>query len=461
MAIIHPFKGIFYNQKKIDIGKVTTPPYDVISEKEAKKLYRQSRYNIIRLIAGKIISLPEAQKDRYKQAKEIFHKWLEKGILLQVDKPAIYIYQQKYHLPSSSQEKVRVGFISLLKLNQHGKGIFPHEKTFSFPIKDRLKLLQECSTNFSAVFALYEDRQKEISGVVNKYLKRKPRIDFCDAQKVRHTLWAIEKEGDINLLIKKMRRKSIFIADGHHRYSAALRFYQQTKTKESGFVLTYLAEMSEDNISVLPTHRVVFLTEKERGNFLERIEKFFEIEVILGGSGWSYESTRSNYTCPAGKSPGPARNLPLGARPRSSDVSSETMPTRAPQRLLNDTTRASQKLHPSSNLEIYYQGHYYLLTPKFSFSDNSLGLVHNILLRKVLAIKSSREKERVRYTHSRQEAIRLAQENKGAAFFIAPLKLEEIKKIISKGKTLPRKSTYFYPKLLSGMVMRKIDNSWQ
>ena len=405
MAIIRPFKGIFYNQKKIALNKVTAPPYDVISGKEVENLYRQSRYNIIRLIAGRTISLPltssvqglpETQKSGYRQAKELFHKWLEKGILQEASKPALYIYRQRYYSPSSFQEKVRVGFFSLLKLNQQGKGVFSHEKTFSFPIKDRLRLLQECSANFSAIFALYEDRQREISGVISKYLKRKPRIDFCDAQKVGHTLWAIEKEDDINLLIKKMRRKPIFIADGHHRYSAALRFYQEMKTKESSFVLTYLAEMNEDNISVLPTHRVVFLTEKEREDFWERVKRLFEVEVI-------------------------------------------SRPIR------------------THSLEIYYQGDYYLLKPKSSFSDNPLALLHNILINKVLGIKSSEEKERIRYTHSSQEAIELARKHKGVAFFIESFKLEEIKKIISKGKTLPRKSTYFYPKLLSGMVMRKVS----
>jgi len=448
MAIIRPFKGIFYNQKKIALNKVTAPPYDVISGKEAKNLYRQSRYNIIRLIAGKIISLPrtssvqglpQTQKSGYRQAKELFHKWLEKGILQEASKPALYIYRQRYYSPSSFQEKVRVGFFSLLKLNQQGKGVFSHEKTFSFPIKDRLRLLQECSANFSAIFALYEDRQREISRVISKYLKRKPRIDFCDVQKVGHTLWAIEKEDDINLLIKKMRRKPIFIADGHHRYSAALRFYQEMKTKESGFVLTYLAEMNEDNISVLPTHRVVFLTEKEKEDFWERIERFFEAEVMPEGSG-----------CVAKK---PLRSPSGHGSSERSERESEGE-HRAVICSLGKSTACF--VRPTRTLKIYYQGHYYLLTPKSSFSDNPLALLHNILIKKVLGIKSSEEKERIRYTHSLQEAIELARKHKGVAFFIESFKLEEIKKIISKGKTLPRKSTYFYPKLLSGMVMRRL-----
>lgn len=391
MAIIRPFKGIFYNQKKVDISKVSAPPYDNISEKETNKLYRQSRYNIIRLIGGKIISLPFANS---MSVKERFHEWLEKGVLQEVSKPAVYIYRQKYYLSQSGEEKTRLGFVCLLKLAQQGKGIFPHEKTFSFPVKDRLNLLQECKTNFSAIFALYEDKQKEIFGIINKYLRKKPKINFCDAQKVRHTLWAIEDEGDIDFLLKKMRRKPIFIADGHHRYAAALKFHQQTKTLESGFALTYLAEMSEDNVSVLPTHRVVFLKGEKRKIFLERVGKFFEVEAIS----WP--------------------------------------------------TQTSQKLHLSSNLEIYYQGHYYLLTPKPSFSVSSLDLLHNRLLKK----------EKIQYTHSRQEAIELAKKNKGAAFFIEPFKLKEIKEIISKGKTLPHKSTYFYPKLLTGMVMRRIKS---
>lgn len=403
MAIIRPFKGIFYNQEKVDISKVTAPPYDIISKKEAERFYRESNYNIIRLIRGKIISphlLKTKRENRYTEAANLFSNWLKSGILIQADKPIIYLYRQKYSLASSSRKKIRLGFISLLKLNQEGKGIFLHEQTFSIPIKDRIALLQKCQANFSSIFCLYEDKQKDISITIKKYLRKRPNIDFCDSQQIEHSLWAIEKENVINSMIEKMRGKPIYIADGHHRYSAALKFYQRTKTKESAFVLAYLAEMSKENISILPTHRVVYLTKEQMEIFKQRVKKFFEIKPI------SKHNKKSEF-------------------------------------------------YTSSALEIYWQGQYYLLIPKFSCLCDSFTLVHNILIKKVLRLNSFQEKEKIRYTHSHQEAVELATKNKGMAFFIKPLRLEEIKRIIRKGETLPQKSTYFYPKLLTGLVIRK------
>ena len=402
MAIIRPFKGIFYNQKKIDIANVTAPPYDIIAKEESQRLEQRSRYNIVRLIGGKVIpSLCEGQKDSYKQAGNLFHKWLEKAILIQANKVGIYIYRQKYSLPLSSDEKTRFGFFCLLKMPQQGKGIFPHERTFSFPVSDRLKLLQESKANFSALFGLYEDKQKEISSLIKGYLKRRAKIDFCDTYQIQHSLWAVEDETDIEFVLKRMRAKPIYIADGHHRYAAALRFHQKVKTKESSFVLAYLAEMNEENISILPTHRVLFLNQKEKREFLKKIAEFFRLKCIEPNL---YQNGKKD-----------------------------------------------------KSLEIYWQGHYYLLTPKFSFYGNSLALLHNIVMKKILDIKPSQEKEKIRYTHSRQEAIELGNNKNGAVFFIEPFRLQEIKEIISKRKVLPRKSTYFYPKLLSGMVVRGIE----
>jgi len=395
MAVIRPFKGIFYNQEKIEIEKVVAPPYDIICEREVRHLCRQSAYNIVRLIAGRILPLPFAcpEKDRYTQAKELFYKWLKKGILIEADKPAIYIYRQDYSLPFPPfEKKSRIGFLCLLRLTEKGKGVFPHEATFSFAVKDRQRLLEECKANFSPIFGLYEDKKERIREVIEGYLRRKrPEMDFYVGE-IRHLLWTIEREEDIQKVITRMRGKPVFIADGHHRYTAALNFHQQVRTKESSFVLLYLAEMREENISILPTHRIVF---SEQKGIVEKIARFCQVERI------------------------------------------QTLEEKNEQ-----------------GIKMYYQGNYYLLLPSCS-SSHPLFFLHQVLIRKALGIKAKEEKEKICYTHSVQEGLDLLREREGIVFFVPSLRLEEIKKTILKGENLPRKSTYFYPKLLTGLVMRR------
>ncbi|OGW75346.1 MAG: hypothetical protein A3J72_02125 [Nitrospirae bacterium RIFCSPHIGHO2_02_FULL_40_19] len=365
--------------------------------------------------------------------------WLRHKILLQHDKPGIYAYEQR--ISCRGRKMARLGFISLLRLEDFGRGkVFPHEETYPKAKLDRLQLMRAASANFESIFALYSDEKGKVTKTLKQFIKKKPLIEAKDKQNVIHRLWCIDRKSAIAKIVQEMKDKAVFIADGHHRYEAALRFRTEQKTKNTKFTeeelynhaMMYFAPLEDKGLIILPFHRVVKpLAFFEPERFEQNLTQFFEVK-------------------------------PYPANRRTAD--------KVRRKLLKDLGKSGLEKHV---LGLYLGNHrYFLLTLKDETLIEEMvaeekpkawkmldaNILHFAVFDRLLNIAQETE-DKIIYTKSDEEAVKLVDE-KGRlmAFFLNPTKIEEIVAIASKLEKLPHKSTCFYPKLLSGLVLNKFEH---
>jgi len=422
MLVIRPFRGIIYNKDKVqDLGKVVTPPYDVISPLEQEFFYRLHPHNIIRVILGKATPEDNVRENRYTRAAGYFRDWLSRGILKKEKIPSIYVYHQEYHL--QNQKIKRKGFIALMKLENFGSGvIFPHEKIFKEPQKDRLNLMRSCRANFSAIFSLFNDSSHQ----VDKLLEQGDLIfELEDLEGVKHRLSALRDREIINSICCLMEDKKILIADGHHRYLTALKLREELKKKPPfprgiDYVMMYFLNTESGAATILPVHRLIGgLTPDKLDKLIRGIESLF-------------------YKRPFGVSP----------QREKEDI----------EKILLEIRKAREPLFGMYRKEEGYS----LLLPKEKrfFPEKIKSAILDELIKNILGEERLEKGKQIDFTPSAKEAVKKVREGKfQVAFFLAPIPLEEIQKIAFTGKKLPPKSSYFYPKLLSGLVMRDLEDA--
>ncbi|MEA3485544.1 MAG: DUF1015 domain-containing protein [Candidatus Aerophobetes bacterium] len=416
MLVIRPFRGITYNQERIsDLGKVVAPPYDVISTSGQKEYYQLHPYNIIRIILGKEYPGDDDKENKYTRAAKYFKEWLSSGILKRDSQAAIYVYEQEY--PLKGKVKRRRGFIALMKLEEFGSGVvFPHERTFPQAKLDRLKLLRCCRANLSSIFSLYSDP----SYLVDKYLeKTTPSFALRDKDGVRHLLGAIRDTDIIERIVEAMKDKKIFIADGHHRYLTALKFREEerTQTGEENFVMMYFLNMEADVLTILPVHRVIGNLGLEEGLQLrKKLSDFFQIETF--------------------------------------DFVPETEKAE-----MEEMFRQIQEAKDGYIFGMYCgERRYYLLSLKESYRQDFKGRVNTAVLDELMTKRILKKKGQIDFVKDERRAVNLVREGKyQAAFFLKPPSLRQIKEVALSDGVMPPKSSYFYPKLLSGLVMRELN----
>ena len=446
MAKIIPFKGILYNKEKIrDIKDVVAPPYDVISPAEQEELYKRHENNVVRLILGKESDSDTPDNNRYTKARDSFDSWQRDSILIKDAFPSIYVYSQEYHLGETEgfEKKRRLGFIALSKLEDFGEGkIHPHENTLAKPKEDRLKLMQHCNANFSSIFGLFSDPSKRIDSVLKDYMRHSPLYDMVDDAGMRHTLWAIRDNRAIKIITSVMSDKQIFIADGHHRYETAINYRNEMRGKLPNFsgeelynyVMMYFTNTNSEGLSILPIHRLVSnLSDFDKKKIVEKAGEFFNIEKLSFNE--SDEKT-------------------------------------VKQKLFSDIKERGEKEHIFG----MYLGNdeYLLLTLKDedvldrlitnsrhpSWKKLDVTILHTLLIEKVLGVseKNLAEQKNITYTISEDEAIKDVKAGKyQIALFLNPTKIEEVKDVATAGEKMPQKSTFFYPKLITGLVMNKLE----
>lgn len=423
MLELHPFRGIIYNQDRIrDFSKVLTPPYDVISSWEQDFYYRAHPHNVIRIILGKDEVGDTAAQDKYTRAAVFFRQWLAEGVLQKEKFPAFYTYCQRYFVRDNQVE--REGFIALMKIEDFASGkIFPHENVFLEPQKDRFKLLKACHANFSPIFILFNDARRDVDAV---YEKGKPLVEFEDQQRVTHKLSYISDVDSINKIFYLMQNKKVFIADGHHRYLTALAFRNEV-TKQANpplgkdYVMAYFLNMNSPGVTILPVHRLIGgLTPEKAKSLTRQIEQFF-------------------YKKPF-------------ERLREEDEA-------------NTAQRLSLQIEQTSDyrLGMYSEaGGFSLLFPRDErfFSGRIRAAILDELLKSLLGKKDLMKGREIDFTTNSAHAVReVKQRHSQIAFFLAPAMVEEIQKVALTGGKMPPKSSYFYPKLLSGLVVRDLEDA--
>jgi uncharacterized protein (DUF1015 family) len=425
MVEIEPFRGFRYNKEQVgDFSLVITPPYDVINEEQKNEFKKGSSYNMVNLILG---------NDPLKVA-ETFKEWQETGILVRDEKESLYVYGQEF---SYNKDRVRrIGFVSLVKVEELGKGILPHEKTLEKPFKERLALINATRANFGSVFLLYDDREKIIDGMMMDAINGvKPDLDFRDKEGIHHTMWRVSDEGFIQKIQKEMGQYQCIIADGHHRYRSALKFREEhPEIKGSGYTMCCFVNSFNEGLFILPIDRFIFGIENlDFEGVLERLKEEFEVEEIANKTELIRELDNTDVLVDKSTN---LKNHVFGLYSYSSKKSY----------LL--------KLINNSILEEYYPDD----TDIYKKLD--INILHKIIFEKILNISEEDQLKGtyIEYTKGPKRALeKLENGEYQIAFFVnAPL-MREIFLTARAGETMPQKSTYFYPKIYSGIVINKIE----
>ena len=442
MAIIKPFRGVLYNKELVkDIAEVTAPPYDVISPDEQKKLYKKHPANIVRLILGQEYKTDTKAKNRYTRAKNLFEKWQEESILVQDEEPSLYYYTQVYALPGGGK-LTRKGFLTLLKLEDFDKGdVLRHETILSKPFKDRVGLIKECRANFSPIFMFYSDKDGEAKDLFGKISRRKAHFDFTDKENTRHRMWKVSDSGIIKNIEGIFKKRKLVIADGHHRYTASVKLselmekrYNKAKKKNPfGHTLVYLTGMEDKGLAVFPIHRLIHsLKNFDRREVLSKLSLFFNIEVFTFG--------REDVVMPE-------------VRSRMSKYGE---------------TKSAFSLYFRSDKRIYLlhekKDKVKEEMVKLGFSANSsqpdVLIFHRIICEKILKIskKAQEKQENIIYIKGNEDFKKTkARRDYQMVFLLNPISAADVYNFVKSGDVLPQKSTFFYPKLISGFVINKMD----
>ncbi len=424
MAKVIPFCGLRYRGK--DLAKVTAPPYDIISASRQKNFYEMDKDNVIRLEYG--ITHPEdtEKNNRYTRAAAELHRMLGEGVLAKDEKPAFYIYQELFR--HKGRELSLKGVVALVELSDYSeKKILPHEETLSKAKTDRFELMKATGCNFSQIYSLYNDASGALPELIDSLSQREPDVSFTAFDGLTQNLWVItdkKANAEITCLFED---KQLFIADGHHRYETALNYkrYMEGSGKTGGlwdYCMMFLVDMSAPGLVVYPTHRIVRdIKDFDINGLVKECESYFDLTPL------SRENARNAL---ANNSEKPAfvlysRNGCWLLKLKDSD---------AMERALPDKSKEYRSLDVS--------------------------VLHTLILEKALGIDKDNMAKQINLTYTRDADEGFAAVDGGEAdcvFLLNPTKVSQIKEVSLVNEKMPQKSTYFYPKLITGIVMNMFD----
>ncbi|MCK9604440.1 MAG: DUF1015 domain-containing protein [Candidatus Omnitrophica bacterium] len=424
MTKIKPFKAIIYNQDKLNnLSSVVCPPYDIIPPQAQKSLHDASPYNFIHILFGKDIS----GEDKYKRAAIYFKDWLKNEILVQDERPAIYFYSQQYKV--KGEKKTRLGFISLLHL-QDKNSIYAHENTRLAPKEDRFKLIKQVKANLSPIFVVFKDNKRIIQRVYKQYIQeKKPFIDIVDDEGVTHKLWRIDSPETLGRIQSSLAGENIFIADGHHRYEVACAYRDLRKKKLSAFtgeesfnyVMSYFTNTDISGLTILPIHRLVKLdTTPDLDRLKLSLKEYFDIDEVKDKTRFFFLMEKGGRT----------------------------------EHVLGMYKDKKYFLLRLKNIKILDK----LIADKpKEYRSLDVSIFNHIILKEILGCNLE-DKDNLTFSAQAQEFIDEADRDPLAiAFFLNPVKIQDIIAVALNGNKMPPKSTYFYPKVWSGLVVNKFD----
>ncbi len=406
-----PFCAWIYNSEKVKIEEVVAPPYDVVSDEEIKYFKTRSPYNIFHL------ELPES----YDKAKELLKSWINSDILIKNKTPGIYFYELKF--PYNGKTFVRKGFVLLVKLSSFEEGeILPHEKTYSKVTEDRFELFKKTQFQFSQIFALYEDVSLETLKSVDKNKEPLFTVHFKNEE---HRIYRVSEKRLIKELLDFFKNKTFYIADGHHRYKTALKFKEYMESihgknplKDYNYIAMYISPLEDKNLLMLPTHRAYYFEKEIRKIFINKLSEFAELINCLEVKNELNINHFFN---------NPQKEWAIVLEDKIKVF-----------RLKDEVFENLKKKEPLfSEIPLY----------------NFLQVMESILKVKEEELK---EKGRVKFI---SDVEKLMEETKnGAVGVIFPsISAEVLKKVSQAKKLMPHKCTYFYPKILTGMLLNEIS----
>lgn len=443
MALLKPFSGLLYNREKVnDLQLVVAPPYDVITSEQQIRYHAQHPWNIIRLDLGKEEPADNEKENKYTRAASFLATWQAAQVLVRSPRPSLYFYTQDFALPDE-EPRTRKGFIAQVRLEELGSGVvLPHERTLSKPKTDRLNLTLACGATFNPIFVLYSDPALEVERQIEVIGKNAPYIDVTDESRVRHRLWVVENPSLLAQVTALIAPKTLLIADGHHRYETALNYRNLMRSQhpiysgEEGFNYTmmYLTNMHDAGLVILPTHRLVRNLGFQCAEFCTKARKYFEVEAVPFAAETDAQVRRAVIS---------ALRKEAGGRYAFALTCAQ------------ENSYFLFRLKDYALLEgLMDKG----LSPALQRLDVSI--MENLVFRELLGITCDdpQREEDFEFAHTDAEAVSLVRSGKcEVAFLVNPTRIEQVQEVVSQGRLMPQKSTYFFPKLLSGLVINKID----
>jgi uncharacterized protein (DUF1015 family) len=437
---IKPFKAYRYNAKVVgNVGACISPPYDVISDRQQQELYKKSKYNIVRIIRGKNEPGDSDGQNQYTRAANYLSDWIAEGALKQDEQPAIYGYVQNFDMWGKHFE--RLTFVASTRLEEFGPpgAVRPHEQILRKPMLDRLSLTRATRARFGLVFMLYQDEDRVADKIIAEAAKGPTLMDCVDEQGVRHRLFAITDDQKVDAITKMMGDKTCIIADGHHRYTTGLTYSKECDDPAAKYQMIAFTNICQDGLVVLATHRLVANVEDfGMGDFLGRLKDKFTV-------------TRYGFD----------------TEPRSKESAKKKM-----------LARMKAEHNKDRNAFGIYggDGAFYVAVLKDKHAmdpvvpDKSqawrqldVSVLHKLILEEILGIGENNlaEEKNLEYVKDVPAAVdeSIAQVDAGkkqAAFFMNPVKLDQLKGVTDAGERMPQKSTYFYPKMYSGLTIDKL-----
>ncbi len=436
MADIRPFRGVRYNQTKVnDLAGVICPPYDIISPQLQSELYWRSEHNFIRLEHARELSQDTASENKYTRSAAVLAQWLAQGILIVDEEPAVYLHD--HHFWYQGREFRRRGIIALVRLEEwESRVIRPHEGTLASPRSDRLALLRTLQSNTSSILALFEDPEQRLAPVAAAAgEKDEPLIDFSTGGGEKHVVWAISEAETVRQIQQNLARQPLYIADGHHRYESALAYRRERSRNPAGdsgdggfnYVMMTLVDIADAGLVIMPPHRLVRgLPADKLNSIVGGLTLHFHIQELPLDSPDVWQKVKvfldkadEGKIVFLGQGLGSVRLL----QPRD--------------------FKSLQKFMPESRSE-----HYKKLT---------VSILDHIILENLLGLRREEEAETLAYSYDQSDAVKMVRNGQyQMVFLIGPVKADVIKMIADDGDRMPGKSTYFYPKLPSGLVFHRL-----
>ncbi len=435
---VGPFKAFRFDADIVgDVGSCIAPPYDVISPAQQQQLYEKNKYNIVRIIKGKTTPSDNDNNNQYTRAADYLNNWIKEGVLEQDSTETIYAYIQDFQLAGTGLQ--RFSFIALARLEEFGETVRPHEETFDDPKIDRLNLKRATIAKLGLVFMLYEDREKVADKIVENAAGEKPLIDFRDDQNVRHRLFAITDQDNIKAIAKMMLDKKCIIADGHHRYETALNYLRQSNNPAAKYQMLAFTNTCQEGLVVLATHRLV-------GN-LEN----FNMDKLIADLKENFEITQFKFD-PNPQARTDARQKMLAQLKAEHDNDKNAFGIYAANNVFYVAVLKDKRTMDP-------------VVPNMSSAWRTLdvSVLHKLILEKLLGIDEERiakggNLEYVKDTHNAIDDT-ISQVDAGqkqVAFFMNPVKMQQLKTVTDAGEKMPQKSTYFYPKMYTGLTIQKL-----
>ncbi|MFC2048464.1 DUF1015 domain-containing protein [Chloroflexota bacterium] len=435
MAEIRPFCGVHYNKSLIkDWSAIICPPYDIITPQQQQELYLRSTYNFVRVEFDRELPQDTVTDNKYTRSAAILEQWLKQGILETEEAPAIYLHDQ--YFTHQGREYKRRSLITRVRLEKWDKMVVrPHEGTIAEARGDRLNLLWALQANTSPIMALFEDKGEQISSLLTTQERSQPLMNLKKVSGEGHIVWAITQSEVVNQIRSILAAQPLYIADGHHRYESALTHQRErlacsvsvSDDEPFDFVMMELIDFSDPGLVILPPHRLIRgISKPTLSGLMVALMSLFEIEELPLSTPCAWQQVDSLLT----KSD-EVRLVLFGL------VAEHFLVLR-----LRDPVAASQMM-PYFHSELYKR--------------LDVSIVDHIILEKLLGISSDKERTALAYSYDRLDVVnRILDQEYQLAILLRPVKAEVIKAIADVGDKMPRKSTYFYPKLPAGIILNRL-----